>query len=173
MRSLSHVRLLVAPWTAVHQAPPSMGFSRQEYWSGVPLPSPLRSPFIYNWLFNVFLGSRIWERQCECTYTCFPHQMRPAVSAISCSAAQLKVKALWVHEWVWISTLPVACCMTIIKLHVSLSLMFWVLTSFSVELRWASCASQFCCMDWMRSNMSDALHSTRATGSAQMDSQYH
>ena len=38
--SLSHVRLLETPWTAAHQAPPSMGFSRQEYWSGVPLPSP-------------------------------------------------------------------------------------------------------------------------------------
>ena len=37
---LSHVRLLVTPWTAAHQAPLSMGFSRQEYWSGVPLPSP-------------------------------------------------------------------------------------------------------------------------------------
>ena len=35
-----HVRLLVTPWTAAHQASPSMGFSRQEYWSGVPLPSP-------------------------------------------------------------------------------------------------------------------------------------
>ena len=40
-KSLSHVRLLVTPWTAAYQAPPSMGFSRQEYWSGVPLPSPL------------------------------------------------------------------------------------------------------------------------------------
>ena len=40
VKSLSHVRLLATPWTAVHQAPPSMGFSRQEYWSGVPLPSP-------------------------------------------------------------------------------------------------------------------------------------
>ena len=40
MKSLSHVRLLVTPWTVAHQAPPSMGFSRQEYWSGVPLPSP-------------------------------------------------------------------------------------------------------------------------------------
>jgi len=37
---LSRVRLLATPWTAAHQAPPSMGFSRQEYWSGVPLPSP-------------------------------------------------------------------------------------------------------------------------------------
>ena len=36
----SRVRLCAAPWTAAHQAPPSMGFSRQEYWSGVPLPSP-------------------------------------------------------------------------------------------------------------------------------------
>ena len=32
---------LVTPWTTAHQAPPSMGFSRQEYWSGVPLPSPI------------------------------------------------------------------------------------------------------------------------------------
>ena len=38
--SLSRVRLLATPWIAAHQAPPSMGFSRQEYWSGVPLPSP-------------------------------------------------------------------------------------------------------------------------------------
>ena len=40
VKSLSHVLLLATPWTAAHQAPPSMGFSRQEYWSGVPLPSP-------------------------------------------------------------------------------------------------------------------------------------
>ena len=35
MKSLSHVRLLATPWTAAHQAPPSMGFSRQEYWSSL------------------------------------------------------------------------------------------------------------------------------------------
>ena len=39
VKSLSRVWLLTTPWTAAHQAPPSMGFSRQEYWSGVPLPS--------------------------------------------------------------------------------------------------------------------------------------
>ena len=39
--SLSRVWLLATAWTAAYQAPPSMGFSRQEYWSGVPLPSPL------------------------------------------------------------------------------------------------------------------------------------
>ena len=39
-KSLSRIRLLATPWTAAYQASPSMGFSRQEYWSGVPLPSP-------------------------------------------------------------------------------------------------------------------------------------
>ena len=39
VKSLSHVRLLETPWTAAYQAPPPMGFSRQEYWSGVPSPS--------------------------------------------------------------------------------------------------------------------------------------
>ena len=38
---LSCVRLFTTPWNAAHQAPPSMGFSRQEYWSGVPSPSPV------------------------------------------------------------------------------------------------------------------------------------
>ena len=40
VKSLSNVQLFATPRTATHQAPPSIGFSRQEYWSGVPLPSP-------------------------------------------------------------------------------------------------------------------------------------
>ena len=40
VQSLSRVRLLATPWTEAYQAPQSMGFSRQEYWSGVPLTSP-------------------------------------------------------------------------------------------------------------------------------------
>ena len=40
VKSLSCVRLSATPWTAAYQAPPPMGFSRQEYWRGVPLPSP-------------------------------------------------------------------------------------------------------------------------------------
>ena len=40
VKSLSRVRLLATPWTAAYQAPPSMGLSRQKYWSGVPSPSP-------------------------------------------------------------------------------------------------------------------------------------
>ena len=41
VKLLSRVRLFATPWTAAYQVPPSMGFSRQEYWSGVPSPSPL------------------------------------------------------------------------------------------------------------------------------------
>ena len=47
-KSLSRAQLLATPWTAAYQAPPSMGLSRQEYWSGLPLPSPYDSEFIAN-----------------------------------------------------------------------------------------------------------------------------
>ena len=40
VKSLSHVRLFATLWKVAYQAPPSMGFSRQEYWSGLPFPSP-------------------------------------------------------------------------------------------------------------------------------------
>ena len=40
VKSLSRVRLFVTPWTVAYQAPPAVGFSRQEYWSGLPFPSP-------------------------------------------------------------------------------------------------------------------------------------
>ena len=53
-KSLSGVRLLATPWTAAYQAPPSIGFSRQEYWSGVSLPSPY-----YHW----FMSNMKWYIQ--------------------------------------------------------------------------------------------------------------
>ena len=40
MKPLSRVRLFATPWTVAYQAPPPMGFSRQEYWSGLPFPPP-------------------------------------------------------------------------------------------------------------------------------------
>ena len=50
VKSLSRVRLLATPWTAAYQAPPFMGFSRQKYWSGVPLPSPIfQTHFCLSW----------------------------------------------------------------------------------------------------------------------------
>ena len=50
VKSLSRVQLLATPWTAAYQAPPSMGFSRQEYWSRVPLPS--RESYYYQKNYN-------------------------------------------------------------------------------------------------------------------------
>ena len=60
VKSLSHVQLLATPWTEAYQAPPYMGFSKQEYWSGVALPSLISSPtssqtLIY-WLLLPFLS---------------------------------------------------------------------------------------------------------------------
>ena len=51
VKSLSRVRLFAIPWTVAYQAPLSMGFSRQEYWSGLPFPSPgdLPDPGIEPW----------------------------------------------------------------------------------------------------------------------------
>ena len=45
VKSLSHAQLIVSPWNEAYQAPPSMGCSRQEYWSGLPLPSLLQTPY--------------------------------------------------------------------------------------------------------------------------------
>ena len=56
MKSLTRVQLLATPWTAAHQPPPSMGFSRQEYWSGVPPPSPKEDHTLwYTVIFFFFL----------------------------------------------------------------------------------------------------------------------
>ena len=58
VKSLSCFRLLATPRTAAYQAPPPMGFSRQEYWSGVPLPSPIPH---YKWLqICHFVCGRLW-----------------------------------------------------------------------------------------------------------------
>ena len=54
VKLFSRVRLFVTPWTAAHQAPPSMGFSRQEYWSGVPLPS--LTPMLMNSIILTDVG---------------------------------------------------------------------------------------------------------------------
>ena len=70
VKLLSRVRLFATPWTVAHQASPSMGFSRQEYWSGVPFPSPgdfpnsgiegNGSPLRYSCLENPMDGGAWW-----------------------------------------------------------------------------------------------------------------
>ena len=61
VKSLSHVLLFETPWTVAYQAPPSMGFHKQESWSGVPLPSPnthLQLPFS-GYMLQSLLGQEI------------------------------------------------------------------------------------------------------------------
>ena len=77
VKSLSHVRLFVTPWTAAYQAPPSLGFSRQEYWSGAPLPSLIT--YLHGGNYNVWLGVLLYPSKMimtihlPCEVLCF-HQ---------------------------------------------------------------------------------------------------
>ena len=57
VKSLSRVWLFATPWTAAYQAPLSMGFSRQEYWSEVPLPSPMSGDQMRYWMWIYFLDA--------------------------------------------------------------------------------------------------------------------
>ena len=66
VKSFSCVWLFVTPWTAAYQAPPSMGFSRQEYWSGLPLPSPID---LYDVHINSGFGEELFLH--EFHYLCF------------------------------------------------------------------------------------------------------
>ena len=63
VKSLSRVQLLATQWTAAHQAPLSMGFSRQEYWSGVPLPSPTINMYLLS-LFSRCSVNTCWLNEC-------------------------------------------------------------------------------------------------------------
>ena len=88
VKSLSRVQLLATPWAAAHQAPPSMGFSRQEYWSGVPLPSLCCSPWGCKYLDTTEwlnwtkrgLGDR-----CVCVYVCLCVRVCMNVFACMCT----------------------------------------------------------------------------------------
>ena len=89
----SRVRLLATPWTAAYQAPPSMGFSRQEYWSGVPLPSPhlpLVIAIIHNNINFQYLEVKInsaiphWRRKRQPTPVFLPGESQGWGSLMGC-----------------------------------------------------------------------------------------
>ena len=63
VKSLGRVRLFATPWSAAYQAPPSMGFSKQEYWSGVPL-----DPIKYTLPQKTFFFDHLFEVVSECVY---------------------------------------------------------------------------------------------------------
>ena len=96
VKSLSRVRLLATPWTAAYQAPPSMGFSRQEYWSGVPLPSlhlPTRASLFTQTVTNLtamqetwmqYLGWKIlWRKELLSTPVLLPGEFQGQRSLVS------------------------------------------------------------------------------------------
>ena len=87
VKSLSHVQLLATPWTAAYQAPLSMGFSRQEYWSGVPLPSPRgRKAWCLFKEYWVFLFC--WESLClwvHCDVIWLPSNVKLHLSSLRTS----------------------------------------------------------------------------------------
>ena len=64
VKSLSRVQLFATPWTAAYQVPLSMGFFRQEYWSGVPLPSPGKCIGKYKKLLLFFLFNFFKRHNC-------------------------------------------------------------------------------------------------------------
>ena len=65
---------LATPWTAAYQAPPPMGFSRQEYWSGVPLPSPLW-PLLTTFSLGFLAGSLWWGWSWEWQWMGVPREV--------------------------------------------------------------------------------------------------
>ena len=101
-KSLNCVRLLETPWTTAYQAPPSMGFSRQEYWSGVPLPSPESKPY-WPSKSNILgtclpsAGIPSWGTWCRVQNPCFLRR----------NSAIVIILPLWVaHQQVWALTIP-------------------------------------------------------------------
>ena len=85
VKSLSRVRLLATQWTAAYQAPPSMGFSRQEHWKGVPLPS-------LNMLLNILTTTGSGQRN-SLRWLCFLDDSVPKGKSL------LVIKALNVLLW--------------------------------------------------------------------------
>ena len=115
VKSLSRVQLFSTPWTAAYQAPPSMGFSRQEYWSGLPLPSPWHIIDAYKCLASVQVDwcvRRIYKSWYSSGASRTPEWR---VKQILCSEAELgkKVPAgIWVgkQEACRVNTQPRAEC---------------------------------------------------------------
>ena len=111
VKSLSHAWLLATPWTAAYQAPPSMGFSRQEYWSGVPLPSPRKcSSFILLQVVDQFSQHHFLKRLSFLQYI-LASFVKDKVS----TGAWIYLRAFYFAPLIYISVfVPVPYCLDII-----------------------------------------------------------
>jgi len=131
-KSFSRVWLLATAWTAAYQAPPSMGFSRREHWSGVPLPSPtsgkswgnlILESLVYTALLWTYHNS-FWKKKSPFSSVQFscsvmsdslrPHELQhtrppcpsstPGVHSNSCPSSW------WCHPAIWSSVVPFSSC---------------------------------------------------------------
>ena len=118
VKSLSRVRLFAIPWTAAYQAPPTMGYSRQEYWSGLPLPSPInmcRSGlfyFITVW-YSVIMNTSQF-RYPFCGWRTFTFLFPLLGTIMNNDAVNILVHIIWwthAHIFVWFT---VSTCLTLL-----------------------------------------------------------
>ena len=79
----SHVRLCATPQTAVHQAPPSLGFSRQEHCSGLPFPSPMHESEKWKWSRSVISNS-LWPHGLQPTRLLHPWDFPGKSTGVGC-----------------------------------------------------------------------------------------
>ena len=100
VKSLSHVWLCATPWTAAHQPPPSMGFSREEYWSGMALPSPTIPLMQRPWKSLKFVSSPDWlgpspkskgrDETCTCIFTHMSVTPKPVIYSLHVTNPRIK-----------------------------------------------------------------------------------
>ena len=121
VQSLSRVQLLATPWTVAHQAPPSMGFSRQEHWSGAPLPSPL-SHVNSLWLHGL------------------QHARLPCPSLPPGACSNLCPLSQWCHPTISSSVLPFSSCLKSFPVSGSFPMSWRLFVSGSQSI-WASASS--------------------------------
>ena len=100
MKSLSRVQLSATPWTAAYQAPPSMGFSRQEYWSGVPSPSPS-----YSLISSQFFITPVPLQ------LIIPEIKLPLIKFLHCFSLLIGPRLSW--GWLWLLLLSLQLCPTL------------------------------------------------------------
>ena len=85
----SHVRLLVTPWTAAHQAPPSLGFSKQEHWSVLPFPSPMHETEKWKCRRSVLSNSE-WPHELQPTRLLHPWDFPGKSTGVGCHCLRMQ-----------------------------------------------------------------------------------
>ena len=105
MTSLSRVQFLATPWTAAYQAPPSKGFSRQEYWSGLSLTSPSRPSTLMKYTVQFscsFTSNSLWPHGLQ-------HARLPCSSLTPRTCSNLCPSSQWCHPTISSSVVPFSC----------------------------------------------------------------